>query len=120
METDLLSAFVEEAHNTLAGVRACILTGIRETGVPPDLAGPIGMVRSLRSTAQMFPVDAVHHGLTSLENGLSTAPALNSGGSAGLELLDRIVALETELGRFRMRSADPHFDVSAFVDHSFE
>lgn len=122
MEPELLPKFVEEGQSTLAGVRACILTAIRGNGGAAELDGSIGLIRSFRSTALMFPGEEFHGSLTELEMQLSAA-ALSRGGlaaGAGLKLLDQLAAMEASLGMQMLTAPDPHFDVSRFVDESFE
>ena len=122
MEPELLSTFVEEGQSTLAGVRACILTAIRGNGGVAELDGSIGLVRSFRSTALMLPGEEFHGGLIELEKQL-TAAALSRyelATGAGLKLLDQLAAMEASLGMQMLKAPDPHFDVSRFVDESFE
>src|SRR3954447_5640356 len=120
MESDNISTFIEDAHGTLAGIRANILTAFHDSG-EPDLAGSIGLAKRLVGTANGFPVAEFRSQLSKLETGLSEAAASSSTFdlSAAPALLDMIASLEAALGR-ALFNCDPPLDISAFVDRSFE
>lgn len=121
MEPELLTTFLDEAESTLAAVRGCILPAVHD-GSAADIGGPLGLVRSLRSTALTSHLKDFWDGLAVLENELCSAQegqATLTPAAAG-SLLDRLAALEALLGEMRLSAADPDFDVAGFIEASFE
>ena len=93
-----------------------------ETAGQPNLTGRSALYARFAVAALMFPGEEFHGSLTELEMQLSAA-ALSRGGlaaGAGLKLLDQLAAMEASLGMQMLAAPDPHFDVSRFVDESFE
>jgi chemosensory pili system protein ChpA (sensor histidine kinase/response regulator) len=121
MESDLLTAFVDEAESILSTLRGCIIPAVQGNSAV-DLVGPLGLVRSLRSAAVMFPLDEFQNALERLESEVGAAHESRAGltPATARAVLDLTAELEAIVGDIKITVAEPGFDVGSFVDETFD
>ena len=112
---------MDEAERLLAAIRGCLLMSTRETGVR-SLEEALRHVQALNTSAGAFDMPDIQslagRLATDLEWIVSTGkPVL---GDVSRPLLDILVKMEAGVGKTRMELDDLAFDVSDFIDESFE
>ena len=122
MDSELLTAFVEEAEILLLGIRSGILANVRDGRSASELESPLRTVQSLRGAAAMFELREIERTAESLERQLTLVfeeKEVLSDGKAR-NLLDLLAQIEASIMKIRMKSDEFSLDVSEFVEESFD
>ena len=118
MESELLSAFIDEAEARLAAIRGGVLPTVHNGAAPAEIETHFRSAQQLKSAAAAFALRDIENSAEELM--FLLARCFESAGGNTLDVLDLIVRIEASLATLRMSADKNVLDVPNFVDEAFE
>jgi chemosensory pili system protein ChpA (sensor histidine kinase/response regulator) len=122
MGHDHLQTFSDEAGNILSGIRSSLLIHLQHDAVDVDLGMPDRLAGSLKNICSTQGSDNIEKLSDDLAKQLQNLVDLGRGPTAEQVrgLLDHLILIEAAVAEINAGPADSKFDITAFVDESFD
>lgn len=122
MGHDNLQTFNDEAANILAGIRSSLLIHLQNDDADIDLGMPYRLAGSMKNSCSTHGFQNIGRLLDDFAKQIKNLIDLGKRPTAEQvrSLLDHLILIEAAVAEMSQRTADSKFDITVFVDESFD